>query len=152
MKKKPRLGNKNGIKLKNPDYRQEAYRQYCEYISKGNSKEGWKFVHPVDILKSLCYKTMERYMRENPLEFPPILMDMAQCDSFKVFEEDGKRLMKGQYRNGSPEVWKTFMRNKFKWDKDIMEKAEKCSADKILEGIRALSEDKVAHYKKVKSK
>lgn len=143
-------GNKNGTKLKDPNLRQEAYRQYCSYVAQGRSKEGWKFIHPTDPLKSLTYKTMERYIDENPIEFPPILKELADADCFRFFEDEGFKLMRGQYRNGSPETWKTFMRNKFKWDKEMTEQTIKCSADKILEEIRNRNPDKVTHYRKIK--
>lgn len=145
-------GNKNAFKLRDPEIRQEAYRQYCAYLAQGKSKEGWKFVHPTDILKSLTHKTMEKYIDENPIEFPPILMEMAQADSFKYFEEEGIKLMQGKYKNGSPETWKTFMRNKFRWDRDMVEAVIKCSADKILDDMRSATPTKLAHYKKVRGK
>ncbi|NJL54133.1 hypothetical protein HC928_02455 [bacterium] len=114
----PLKGNKSGTKIKDPELRQEAYRQYCAHLSKGFSKQGWKFVHPHDPLKSLTHRTMERYLSENPTEFPPILKEMAEADSFRIFEEHGLRLMRGEYKGGSPETWKTIMRNKFGWDKE----------------------------------
>lgn len=128
-------GNTYGTKLKDAYYRQEAYKQYCAHIAKGLDKRSWKFVHPESLEKSVCYITMERYIRENPTEFDPILMQMAEADSFAVFEQEGMKLMKGQYRNGSPVVWQTFMRNKFKWDKDQIKENDKCAADNILDAI-----------------
>jgi hypothetical protein len=79
-------GNNYGTKLKHPDVRQEAYRQYCDYLAQGNSKEGWKFQHPEF---SCTFKTMEKYIRENPLEFPIIKKDLAEADSFRVWEQRG---------------------------------------------------------------
>jgi hypothetical protein len=129
------LGNTYATKLKDEELRQEAYRQYCKHIAQGRSKESWKFLNPIDPLKSLCHKTMERYIEENPLEFPTILINMAYADSFNVFEQLGMQLVRGEIKNGSPETWKTFMRNKFKWDKDDLENVAACAADKILERL-----------------
>lgn len=152
MPKGAPIGNKNGTKLKEPDYRQEAYRQYCAHIASGKDKQSWKFIHPTDPLKSLTHRTMERYLDECPLEFPAILMDMAKSDSFAIFEEEGKKLMRGAYKHGSPVVWQTFMRNKFGYDKDMIENVTKCAADKILEEIRNKSTEKKEHYKKMSPK
>ena len=84
------------------------------------------------------------------IEFDAILMEMSINDGMKWFEDEGRKLMQGRYKNGSPEVWKTCMRNKYSWDKDLLEKAEKCSADKILEEIRSRNPEKAKHYEKKK--
>lgn len=131
-------GNKNGIKVKDPDLRQEAYRQYCLHISKGRDKKSWRFIHPTDPFKSLTYISMEKYMRQFPMEFNPILMEVAKADSFGIFEEMGIKLIEGKIRNGSPETWKTFMRNKFGWNKQEPEEDARCAADVILDAINGL--------------
>lgn len=143
-------GNKYATKLKDPEQRKEAYIQYCDHIAKGLSKESWYYFNENDPLKSICYKTMETYMEQNPTDFPPILMEMAQSKSFAVFEQEGFKLMKGQYRHGSPVVWQTFMRNKFKWDKEQLEANGKCAADVMLEKILEMAPDKKKHYGKGK--
>lgn len=145
-------GNKYGTKLKDPNYRQLAYEQWCKHISEGYSKKSWHFKHPTDKSKCICWETMERYIEENPTEFDPFLLKQAYSEAYKMFEIEGFKLMRGQYRNGSPETWKTFMRNKFNWDKEILDQAVKCSADKILEEIRSRNTDKQDHYKKIKDK
>ena len=40
------IGNKNGIKLKDPDIRRIAYQSYCDHLAKGKSKRSWYFEHP----------------------------------------------------------------------------------------------------------
>src|SRR5580693_8700090 len=96
------IGNKNGTKLKEEELRQEAYRQYCEHIASGIPKEAWFFEHPYDELKSLTHKTMEKYIKENPLEFPPIKKEQAESKSYNTWFKEGQKLMKGEYKNGSP--------------------------------------------------
>lgn len=145
------IGNKNGIKLKEPDHRQMAYQQYCAHLAAGYSKRSWCYRHPTDLTKSLTYETMEKYVKENPIEFDTILMEMSISDGMKWFEDEGRKLMQGRYKNGSPEVWKTCMRNKYSWDKDLIEKTDKCSADKILDEIRSTNPEKQKHYEKNKS-
>ena len=96
-------GNKNGTKLKEPNYRQEAYKQYCAHIAAGYSKKSWHFKHPTDIYKSLCYETMERYMEENPIEFHPILKQIADAEGMKWYEDEGRKIMQGkewEFRTG----------------------------------------------------
>lgn len=144
-------GNKKGTKLKSPDHRQEAYQQYCAHISKGLDKRSWKYVHATDKTKSLTYQTMERYIDENPTEFDTILIEQAKCDSYAYFEQEGLKLMKGIYRNGSPVTWQTFMRNKFGWDKERLEEVSKCAADRILEKMRESTLEKAKHYEREKS-
>jgi hypothetical protein len=111
-------GNTCATKLKDPDLRQEAYRQYCEHIASGLPMKAWFFEHPTDPTKSLSYKTMERYMRENPNEFPPSLKEAAQSKSYAKWFKEGGKLMVGEYRYGSPHTWATIMRNMFQWDRE----------------------------------
>jgi hypothetical protein len=111
--------NQNGIKLKDPAIRQEAYRQYLEHLAKGYPKETFFFDHPTH---SVCYKTLDKYLRDHPDEFPPILMEKAKASRYRHWFDEGKMLMQGKYRHGSPVVWGTIMRNIFKdigWDREI---------------------------------
>jgi hypothetical protein len=111
-------GNKFGTKLKEPEARQEAFKQYCQHIAEGWPKEAFFFSHPE---YSVCHKTMERYIAESPEEFPSHLLNDAKSKRYKHWIEEGKTLMKGGYRHGSPSVWQTIMRNIFRdigWDKD----------------------------------
>ena len=125
--------NQNGVKLKSPEVRKEAYRQYCEYISGGGTKEAWTFEHP-DL--TCTHKTIEKYMRENPLEFPPIHMDMAESKSYEHWLGLGKQMMLGRIEKCQPAIFQMFMRNKFDWDKDQTDEVAECAADKILDAIR----------------
>lgn len=143
-------GNKNGTKLKEADHRQEAYEQYCAHLAAGYSKKSWCYRHPTDINKSCTYQTMEKYMEDSNIEFNPLKMEMALTEGMKWYEDEGRKLMQGRYKNGSPEVWKTCMRNKYSWDKEMLEQVVKCSADKILDEIRSRNPEKVKHYKSEK--
>jgi len=125
-------GNKSGTKLKDPDIRQEAYKQYCAWIALGRSKEAWKFQHPT---LSCTYKTMEKYILADPVEFPPIHKEMAEADSFNVWEQRGIHMLLGQIK-AEPALSQMFMRNKFGWDKEDINEVAECAADKILDMIR----------------
>lgn len=123
-------GNKNGLKLKDPDVRQEAYRQYCEWIALGNSKEAWCFEHP----KLTCtHKTMEKYIHENPIEFPPLHKEVSESKSFEHWCQLGKQMMLGRIEKCQPAIFQMFMRNKFGWDKEDKAESGQCAADKILD-------------------
>jgi len=125
-------GNKNGVKLKEPDVRQEAYKQYCDWIGQGRCKESWKFVHPE---LSCTHKTMEKYIAADPVEFPPIKKELSEADSFKVWEQRGISMLTGEMK-AETALYQMFMRNKFGWDKEDINEVAECAADKILDMIR----------------
>jgi hypothetical protein len=111
----PSKGNKNALKLTCDELKVEAYKQYCEWIASGESKETFTFRHPS---LSLSYKTMEKYIREDPIVFPPIQKEMAEAESRRVWEKDGKSMMLGGIKGCQPVIYQMFMRNKFGWDKE----------------------------------
>lgn len=114
-------GNKRGLKLKDPDVRQEAFKQYCDHLASGYPKEAFYFDHPIH---SVTWETMDKYIEENPTEFPSDLVRRAKSARYKHWLDEGNLLMKGKYRNGSPVVWQTIMRNIFKaegWDANTKE-------------------------------
>jgi hypothetical protein len=125
-------GNKNGIKLKDDATKAEAYRQYCEWIAKGNSKEAWVFDHPT---LSLTSKTMEKYIHNDEIAFPPIHKQRAEAKSYEHWLDLGKRMMLGQIEKCQPAIYQMFMRNKFGWDKESVDEVASCAADKILERL-----------------
>jgi hypothetical protein len=129
-------GNTFATKLKDADVRQEAYRQYCQHIAEGWPKEAFFFDHPTH---SVCWKTMERYITENPEEFPPILMERAKSARYKHWFKEGQTLMKGGYERGSPVVWQTIMRNMFKdvgWDREQISENNKSHVQRLADAIR----------------
>jgi hypothetical protein len=126
-------GNKNGLKLKDPEVRQEAYRQYCKHIASGESKEAFVFQHPE---LTCTHKTMEKYIHDNPIEFPPIHKEIAESLSFLHWTDLGKKMMLGQIEKCQPAIFQMFMRNKFGWDKEDINEVAECAADKILDMIR----------------
>lgn len=129
-------GNKYGVKLKDPDVRQEAFRQYCDHLASGFPKEAFFFDHPTH---SVCWKTVERYIAENPSEFPAILVERAKAARYKHWLVEGQTLMRGGYKGGSPTVWQTCMRNIFKnfgWDKEEISQSSKSHVERLAESIR----------------
>jgi hypothetical protein len=112
-----RLGNKNGLKLKIPQIRQQAYEQYCAHLAKGKSQESFYFDHP-DF--DVTYKTMNKYILENPGEFPAIKKEKAQCQSFAHWENIIEDMIHGN-KKAETALIQMVMRNKFGWDKENKE-------------------------------
>ena len=112
-------GNQNRVAIRKdePEIRQEAFKQYCDHLASGQPKQSFFFEHPTH---SICWKTMEKYIDDNPSEFPTLLIEGAKSKRYQHWLKEGETIMKGGYKNGSPVVWQTFMRNIFKdigWDR-----------------------------------
>lgn len=109
----PPKKNKYAVKLTTDDLKKQAYKQYCEYLASGKSKEGWYFEHPT---LSCTYKTIEKYMKEEPDVFPPLQKELAIAKAFEYWEDKGKSMMEGKSKSETA-LYQMFMRNKFGWDK-----------------------------------
>lgn len=134
-------GNKFATKLKDAQTRKEAFTQYCDHLATGYPKEAFFFDHASE---SVCWKTMERYIAENPEEFPPILIERAKAKRFKHWIDEGKSLMTGKYKRGSPIIWQTCMRNLFKaegWDREEISQNNKSHVEQLAQSIRKNSNE-----------
>lgn len=112
---KANAGNQYAKKLTTPELMQEAYRQYCEHLSKGFSRRGFVFKHP-EI--SLTSKTMDKYIAENPKEFPSQHIEAAEEEGYHQWEKEGLSMMRGEVKNSQPAIFQMFMRNKYGWDRE----------------------------------
>lgn len=112
--RKKLMGNNYGTKLKSPEIRQDAYRQYCEHLAKGKSQESFYFDHPEF---TVTYKTMNRYIAENPSEFPAIKKEIAEIKSFAHWENIIEEMIDGK-KKAETALIQMVMRNKFGWDKE----------------------------------
>lgn len=132
-------GNKNAVKLPTEDLKKEAYQDYCDHIASGKSKEGWRYK---DKEKLLCtYKTMENWIKEDPVVFPAINKELSECDSFSVWEAKGMSMMEGE-AEAQPALYQMFMRNKFGWDKDTRkerESTDNSTLERLAEFFKAIS-------------
>lgn len=124
-------GNKNAIKLKTPELKAEAYRQYCAHLAKGKSKKSWYFEHP-DL--QLTFETMDKYIAENPIDFRPITRQIAEIKGFAYWEEIVEQSARGENQANTASL-QMLMRNKYKWDKEDLKEIAKCAADEILDAI-----------------
>lgn len=109
--------NDHAVKLHTKEEKQQAYKEYCAHIAKGNHKKSFIYSHPKDELLTITWETMENYIKRFPSDFSPILMERAKASSLAYWEAEGQKIMKGQYKFSSPVTWACFMRNKFSWDK-----------------------------------
>lgn len=108
------IGNKNGLKLKDPEVRQQAYKSYCEHLAKGKSKRSWCFEHPQ---LTCTWETLEKYL-ENDLEFDPKHMKTALAKGYAKWEQIVEDGAVGTNQDVNPACLQMVMRNKFGWDKE----------------------------------
>jgi hypothetical protein len=109
------LGNQNALKLSTPELKQEAYRQYCEHLSRGKARESWYFEHP-DL--SLTWETVEKYMKED-VDFIPIKKKIATAKGFAYWENVVEDSAKGKNAKANTATLQMLMRNKYGWDKPL---------------------------------
>ena len=108
------IGNQNALKLTTDELKKEAYRQYCEHLSKGNSQESFYFEHP-DL--TITYKTLNKYIKDEPTVFPPIKREVADIKSLQHWEQIIKDMVDDKRKEKTALV-QMVMRNKFGWDKE----------------------------------
>lgn len=116
-KPQPPKGFASSLKLKNLDSRQRAYESYCKHLAEGWSARGWVYEEEgVTILA----ETMERYIREDPVNLDPAKKKKAEAAGFAYWEKlgaDSMKAKKGDEKINVP-LYQMFMRNKFGWDKE----------------------------------
>lgn len=102
------------IKLHTPEIKLEAFKQYCEHISRGKAKQSWSFEHP-DI--TLTWQTMETYIaNDKDGVFNTALIDDAVTRGYRYWEqfvEDATKMAVAHDTNAMAML----MRNKFRWDR-----------------------------------
>ena len=111
-------GNQNGVKLKDSDIRQAAYKAYCEHLAKGKSKRSFVFRHPEF---SCHYLTLESYMKDK-IEFDPLQMELAYHEGYARWEQVAEDSAEGLNKDANTASLQMIMRNKFDWDKDRTDK------------------------------
>lgn len=108
-------GNQHALKLKTPELRQAAYKQYCDHLSLGKSKESWYFEHPE---LSITAKGLERYLKDTD-EFPPIKKEIAEAKGFAKWEQvlEDSATGKDHGKTNTTSLL-TILRNKYGFDRD----------------------------------
>lgn len=107
-------GNKNGLKIKDQDLRQKAYKQYCEWLSQGKSGRSFTFVEG-DLM--CTGQTIQHYMASNPIEFPPIYKEIAESKGMAKWEQVVSDSAEGKNKDANTASLQMLMRNKYGWDK-----------------------------------
>ncbi len=105
-------GNQFARKLTSPELKAEAYRQYCTHIAGGASKDSFVFDHPEIQLTS---RTMEKYICEEPEDFPSIHKEIAEAKSLAHWEKIGKGLLVGEIKGGQPAIFQMFIKHPVKF-------------------------------------
>lgn len=122
-------GNKYKLRLKTPELRQLAYKQYCEHISSGMPLRCWYFQHPE---LSLGWETMEKYIRDyNDLD--PKHKEEALAKKYEVWFKKGIEMMEGRVDKCQPAIYQMIMRNIFGWDKE--KTLQKDSSESLVKRI-----------------
>lgn len=123
------LGNDNGLKIKDPDLRQQAYDEYCAWLARGKSSRSFSFVRIEDDGSLFCCtgKTIESYIKNDPIEFPPFKKEVAFAQGMAYWEEVVDRTADGSYKDSSVPALNMLMRNKYGWDKQESEDSEEVS-------------------------
>jgi len=143
-KKGVNKGNQFARKLTTPELKQEAYRQYCEHLSKGYPKQAWWFEHP-DM--TICWKTMENYIKEFPSEFPLTHEKISISKGLKGWIDKGISMIDSNGK-GNAAIFQIMMRNIYGWDKETQEekvdreKQEKSMLEQLLSEVRKPVEGK----------
>jgi len=128
----PMKGNKFGVKLKNPDIRQQAYAEYCEHVASGLSTDSFYFEHEQ---LTCTYKTLLSYIEKYPDEFPAIHMEVAKMKGYQGWEKVVADSAKGQNVKANTASLQMIMRNKFGWDKEKKD-VNKQNLAALIKGIK----------------
>lgn len=109
------LNNQNGLKIKNSEMRQRAFEKYCEWLAKGKSSRSFTFIEG----ELMCTgQTIETYIRENPVEFPSIHIEIAKSKGYAHWEQIVEDSATGANPGANTASLQMVMRNKFDWDRE----------------------------------
>lgn len=108
-------GNCLARKLKTSELRSEAYKQYCDHLARGDSKETWYFDHPE---LTLVHESMEKYIRDFPDELATIKKDIALRKGQAIWESIVQDSAKGINPKANVASLQMWMRNRFGWDRN----------------------------------
>ena len=132
-------GNDYNKALKTKAQKLKVFKDYCEFIATGKSKESW-YYHK-DGLK-IGWQSMETYIKtDQDLKPYTHLKADAESESLRVFEAKGLNMMDGKVDKCQPAIFQMFMRNKFGWDKkDSL--SDKDQASLIVKAVHYAIESK----------
>jgi hypothetical protein len=79
---------------------------------------------------------MNRYIEENPQEFPPIQREISESKGQKYWEQVVMDSACGINKDANTASLQMLMRNKYSWDKNDVSEVADCAAEKVLDFIR----------------
>lgn len=131
-------GNQNAKKLDTPELRKLAYDSYCDHIALGKDKTSWCLEEPV----TLTWDTIEKYIRNDPIEFDPQQKKVAEAKGYKIWEQLVEDVARGKNKDGNVAALQMKMRCKFGWDRadrrnDDDMGAAQFNQERLLEQINA---------------
>ena len=109
------LGNKNRCVLQDPKVRQKAFESFCAHRAKGKSQRSWWYEDKDG--NSCTWETLAKYVNNNPIEFDPVKLKVAESKGFEHWEEVAELSAKGKNKANTASL-QMVMRNKFGWDKE----------------------------------
>lgn len=90
--------------FKNKKEAEKVYKQYCEHLGKGFSKDSFVYCD---------YRTIENAIKKYKLK--PDLMSKAKRESKFVWEKIGKDGTEGKFKGFNAKSWEFNMKNRFGW-------------------------------------
>lgn len=140
MKSGAQPDNKNRQKLTNEGMRKMAFDQYIDHLRKGYPKRTFVFRHP---LATLTWKSMEKYIRDYPLELPSSHIEAAMAEGEQSWIVEGRQMMRGEMEGKTqPVIYQIMMRNIYKWDREESERTVvKSEAETLLKRWKGQESD-----------
>ena len=106
-------GNKDGVILKDPLVRQDAYKEFCDHLAKGKAIKSWFYEKEGH---RCCWATMLSYI-ENKSEFDPLTKTISEAKGYQHWESIVEASATGCNKEANTASLQMLMRNKFGWDK-----------------------------------
>lgn len=132
----PPLGNKWGVKIKDPIKRQLAYDSFCEHIAKGKSIKSWWY----DDGEVVCtWQTMLSYTKDEA-EFDPAKRLVAESRGYNRWETVVEQSAIGENKDCNTTSLQLLMRNKFGWDKEqrVHTVPNDSSLNELIDSLKSL--------------
>lgn len=123
-------GHKNARKLKTPDQMQKVYKSYCDHLAAGKVKKSWFYD---DGKLTLTWETMEKYIAEEPSNFPPEKKAVAFAKGMQYWEGVVDNKAFGANKEADTATLQMLMRNKYGWDKE--ESQGKESSEPLIKAL-----------------
>lgn len=136
-------GSEPKIPKSNKELRKQAFEEYCQHLEEGFPSYSFYF-HTNGL--SVSHETIEKYIKEAPADFELGRLEKAKSRKHQYWMNEGKKLMKGEYKGGNGNVWNILTRNICRdagWDQDKKLDRMMDAIDSLLEKVEGNSKDLV---------